>query len=321
MREARRFQARPLLATFASALVILASLISFYLSNATVQYRVALYEYEQYANPLSEGQLCRFLNAPVGPECDRAVEEELRGARQFLREVSELYPLGHVALDPVGVGGMVAGLMASLVGAVAVSAIAAAHVAGEWTYRTIRIIVAKDPRRARFVLARFGAVWAAGIGLLLAAWAVLALAGPLLRLAYEAPPPAGIDPGGYAIEQVLRAVVALGFFAAVGTALAVVIRNPLGTLGAMLAFIFLALIASAWRTTFRASPATWIGAWMGFLPERLWGDHVWVDQFPLVDPDPALRPDPAVALVALVATGGLALALAALHMRRADVGG
>ena len=253
--------------------------------------------------------------------CSSESLRDLANVTRHLREVSELYPLGHVGLDPIGVGGMVAGLMASLVGAIAVPAVAAAHVAGEWTHRTIRIVLAKDPRRTRFVLVRFVTVWAAGIGLLLTAWAALALAHPLLRLAYEAPPPAGIDPGAYAVEQSLRAVVALGFFAAVSTALAVVIRNPLGTLGAMLTFIFLALIASAWRTTFRASPATWIAAWMGFLPGRLWGDHVWVDRFPLVDPDPALRPNPTVALVALVVTGGLALALAVLHMRRTDVGG
>jgi hypothetical protein len=295
---------------------------SFYLSNAQTQFEVASANYNQIAQPPSLAELCEFLAAPVGPECDRARHEELGFAREFLHETSRLYPVASAAQDPVAVGGMVAGLMASLLGFVVVGGVAAAHTAGEWNHGTVKVVLARDPRRIRFVWRKFLTAWIAGTALLGIGWAGMAALTPVFRRLYEVPPgPSGFTAWGYTGGQLPRAVIVIGVVAALGTAAGVLLRGSLGAFGLVLGLLFVSLTGTAWRSTFKWSVGYWVAAWMRFRPETGWGDHVWVDRFPVINPDASFHPSPWVGLIGLTVTLGVAMMVASFRMVRSDVGG
>src|SRR5207244_1974249 len=118
--------------------------------------------------------------------------------------------VARAAQDPLGVGGVVAGLLTSLVGVLAVGWLAAAHVAGEWSRGTIASVLVAEPRRTRFVLAKFTTACLAGLGLLAFVWASMLALEPFFRRVYDTPPaPAGFEVNSYAAGQLLRATVVL----------------------------------------------------------------------------------------------------------------
>lgn len=320
--EMRKLARRATLATAVAWLLALTAVVAFYLANADTQYGIAVSAYEEVAHPPSPPELCRRLAQPVGPACDAAREEELRSARAFLAETSTLYPIAEAALDPVGVGGVVAGLASSTLGFLVVGGLAAAHVAGEWSAGTVKVLLARDPRRLRLVALKVASTWLAGVGLMLAGWACLALLSPMLRRTYQVPPGAPDVAGwGYPAEQMGRAVLVLGAVAAIGVAAGIVVRAPLGAFGVQVAALFAAVVSAAWHSTYRYGPGYFVAAWMGFRPETSWGDHLWVDRFPLVDPRPDMPLDAAYGAAGLVAVIVLALGVAAVRMVRSDVGG
>jgi ABC-type transport system involved in multi-copper enzyme maturation permease subunit len=324
---AQRADLQKLLGRGAIAVVVawfipLSALASFYSANAHSQLQIAETGYEQIANPSSEEELCQFLGEPVGVRCDERRREELGFARDFLKEVSVLYPLGRAAQDPLAVGGIVAGLMASLLGFVVVGGVAAAHVAGEWNHGTVKPLLARDPRRIRFVVSKFVTTWTAGIGLLAIGWAGMASLTPLFRQQYDVPPdPPGFSPGEYAGGQLVRAVIVIGVIAALGTAAGVLVRNPLGSFGLVLGIVFVSLAGAAWRSTFKVSVGYWVAAWMRFRPDTSWGDHLWVDRFPVINPDTSFHPDPWMGFAGLVFTIAVAVMIACYRMVRSEVGG
>lgn len=290
------------------------ALVSIHLANADGQYEIATTSYDFVANPESQEILCDFLAQPVGPKCDAARDEELQFSRRFLEETRELYPLASAALDPVGTGGVVAGYMASLIGVLVVAGIAGAHVGGEWGHGTIKQVLAVDPRRLRFFILKVLSVWIIGIVLLLAAWLSMALASVLLDRWYDVPPaPSRLDFAAFTAQQISRALLVIGVVSVLATTVAVFVRSAIGTLGATAGILVAAFIATASQSTFRLSPAYWIAAWMRYKPVTFWQDHVWVDRFPLVNPDASFVPNAPAALMGLV---GFLLVLGAVGAAR-----
>ena len=294
---------------------IAAVVTSFSLSHADVQYQIARDTYRQVAHPPSEASFCRSEGVPVGPRCDRARAQDLRAASDLFRETSAAYPVARAAQDPLGVGGVVAGLLASLVGVLVLGWLAVAHVAGEWSHGTISTVLVAEPRRVRLVLAKFVTAWLAGLGLLAFVWASMLALEPFFRRVYDTPPaPAGFDVTSYAVGQVLRAIVVLAAIAAVSTAAGVLLRRPLAASVALLGAVLVSLGAAASDSTFRFSPVSWVEAWMRFRPVTRWVDHVWVDGL-------SAHPSQAAAVVGLCLTTVAALAIAGIRITRSDVGG
>jgi ABC-type transport system involved in multi-copper enzyme maturation permease subunit len=292
---------------------IAAVVTSFSLSHADVQYQVARDAYRQAAHPPSEAWFCRSEGVPVGPRCDRARTQELRAASGLLRETSAAYPVARAAQDPLGVGGVVAGLLASLVGVLVLGWLTVAHVAGEWSRGTIATVLAAEPRRVRFVLAKFVTAWLAGLGLLAFVWAAMLALEPFFRRVYDTPPaPAGFDVSSYAAGQVLRAAVVLAAIAAVSTAAGVLLRRPFAAAVALAGAVFVSLSATAWDSTSRFSPASWVEAWMRFRPVTQWVDHVWVDGW-------SAHPSQASGVLGLCLATVAALAIAGIRITRSDV--
>jgi hypothetical protein len=301
-------------------ILCVSALVSLHLASADSQYEIATTSYNEVAHPESQKVLCDFLAQPIGPRCDAAREEELGFDSRFLEETRELYPLASAAMDPIGSGGVVAGFMASLIGALIVAGIGGAHVGGEWGHGTVKQMLAGDPRRLRFFFVKIASVWIAGIALLLAGWLTIALASVLFDRWYDVPPaPSGFDFVSFTEEQVARATLVIGVVAVLTTCVAVFVRSAIGTLGATAAVLVATLVATASASAFRLSPAYWVAAWMRYRPVTLWQDHLWVDRFPLVNPDPTLAPDQWTGLVSLVGFLILVGAIGAVRLVRSDV--
>jgi ABC-type transport system involved in multi-copper enzyme maturation permease subunit len=301
---------------------LIAAITSFSQSNAAQQLTIARYSYDQVANPDSIQELCDFLGEAVGPRCDAARRQELRFEERLLRDTTSQYELAAAMQSPLGVGGVAAGLVASLVGIVVLAAIGASHVAGEWTVGTIKPLLARDPRRSRFVLVKFLSVCICGVAVLVVVWSVLAALGPFFRHAYSVPPaPSSFNASTYTLGQVSRALVVIVAISALVTMASVTIRSPLGSFGLAIAIVVSGLVATGWQASFRFAPGYWIGAWMRFRADNAWADHVWVDRFPLINPRPGFEPDPAAGLIGLICLTAIGLVIALISMRVRDIGG
>lgn len=264
---------------------------------------------------------CEVFGLAPGAACERARGEFLSGRREARRLAEEARAL-HVRYveravlvrEPLGAAVLGVGMWASIPGAVAVGLLAAGHVAGEWSGRTVGIALAQDGRRVKFLAVKALSVWTgAGVLMLLTA-ALLAVAGPLVAL--TTPLDAGdVAAGNVPAElptQFGRALLVLAVFAAVGTFAAVLTRGPLGAVVLHLGVVITALATV--RPAGPFSPGTWVSAWMGY-PERPLLPRLWVE------PAVGGAPGPSTALVGLVVLAAGALAIAALRFRRVDVVG
>jgi ABC-type transport system involved in multi-copper enzyme maturation permease subunit len=289
---------------------------------ANLQVRILARDLERYEDPALRPGHCAASNLAEGPECDALLRGQVQALRDDLAAIQRRYRLARAAGDPVAAGGVAAGLAASVTGLAMLMVVAAGHVAGEWTQGTVKVILANDPRRTRFVLAKFAGVFATGLGLILATWAGLLAAGPLFRRMYPflPPLPRGFSAWSYTGSQIGRAAVVLAAFAALATLAAVVARNLLGTLGVASGLAGLLLGAGVSPVAAKASLGYWVASWMRFRPAGFLLDHVWPEGFPLLSPKP-VRAVPWIGFLGLTATILASLLLAALRMRAADVGG
>ena len=213
--------------------------------------------------------------------------------------------------DPIGVGALVSGHAASLLGALAVSVIAAVNVAGEWTTGTVGVILARDPRRVRFVIRRFLFVLFAGVAVVLAAWVMIALLGPLYRALYDVPAAAqGFST--VSARAFAKAVFILGMYSALGTLAGVIVRRPLGAFGLSGAFVAGTLLASRFEALCPGLPSCWVTTVMEYQREEAMARHVWISgSSAVVGPTLAWAAISGFAIACLVA--------AAWYMERTDV--
>jgi ABC-type transport system involved in multi-copper enzyme maturation permease subunit len=188
-------------------------------------------------------------------------------------------------LHPVAAGAEAAGLMASLPGALAIALLAGGHAGGEWSGRTLKNLLVQHGRRRRVLAAKLVSLWIAGVALVAACWAGLAVAGPVLVRVDHLPDPhqSLAAAASWAGSQVGRSLLVLAVFAAVGLLAAVLTRNTIGTTAATAgAFVVMLAVAAlpgggAW------TPATWVQGWMGFpageasitaLPSNFWSRFI-----------------------------------------------
>lgn len=262
---------------------------------------------------------CAEIGLPEGSQC----QQELRRAQQAAQEEMREYPrrverrlaVARALQHPLGDGTLVAGMLASMPGAMALLLLAAGHVGNEWSGRTIKQVLAQEGRRWRVLLAKLVSLWLAGVGLLLATWAVLALLslwfgqyelGPRLSMA------AAWNAAGL---QFARALLVLAAFAVVGVLAAVVTRNTLGSFVLAIAFVVGSLMAANYPATVRGTLSYWVAGWMGFRVGETVPFYLWPGSFPDAVPPPSHRAG-LYGLVGLVVVGGL---LAVARVARSDV--
>lgn len=246
--------------------------------------------------------------------CEDFLREERKVQEQYRLDTIERFPLVAAQQDALGVGGIAAGFVTTAPGAVAMMAMAAGYIGGEWNRRTMALLLARDPRRLRMVFLRFVVVWLMGLATLAITWIGLIAVLPLFRFLYHLPPPpGGVEFSTFALEQVLKAAGVLGVYAALGTAAAFIAKNAFSAFLAGAFVLALAVAVSPVAPWHRLSAAYLVGQWMGFAPANLLVDHLWVDAFP--------GPPPSDLMVGLgmIATIAVALALAAIIFRRTTV--
>lgn len=218
-------------------------------------------EADLHAQPPSASDL----GVPPGPKYDKALAEMYRDAHRQTQDALAQGVVVGATQHPAGALGLAARLMASTLGALVMFIIAGAHTGGEWTLRTLKDVLARDPRRYRFVLLKIGSLWAAGLWLVLCAWLGLVLMGLVTRHVWPLPQPSSQAATWlWAGRQVLRALPVLLLFATVGVCLSVLVRNPLGALFGGLILIVACGFASRFDAIERAVPVVWVGTWMRF---------------------------------------------------------
>lgn len=179
---------------------------------------------------------------------------------------------------PGAVGEVAIGMLASLPGVFLIALLAGTHVGGEWSGRTIRTVLTHDGRRLRVLAAKWVSLWIATAVIVLAAWVVLAVAGPLLASAYGLPAAgSGLFAGlGAPLAFGGRALLVLGVFTLIGVAGGVFTRNTVGTIAVVVGVVGALVIMGAVQSVAKLSPATWVQTWMHFtfngayLPTNFW---------------------------------------------------
>ncbi|MGY6018620.1 hypothetical protein [Streptomyces spinosirectus] len=278
---------------------------------------------EQYTRPVAVPG-CAELHLRPGPACS-GVQRAARGraARERAdRTATAVHTAGRLTVP--GAGSETAGLMASLPGALVVSLLAGGHVGGEWSGRTIKSLLTQCGRRRRVLAAKGASVWLAAVAVMVADWAALAAAGPLIARADHLPPAAApaLHTLTHSAGQSCRALLVLALFAAVGVLASVLTRSAVGTLGSCAA-VYVGLLATASLPGLgRWTPATWVQDWMGFgagqssitaLPDNFWSRFFTAS---------GSVPSHAVIGAEAAALGGIAALCAwgaAVRFRRSDV--
>lgn len=184
-------------------------------------------------------------------------------------------------LSPGAAGAEAVGMMASMPGAFLAAMLVGGHVGGEWTGRTLKNVVAHNGYRARVLGAKVVSTWLALVAVVAVCWAVLAASGPLICRVDGLPHATEAFSTGLAHSgtQFARALLVLGFFAALGLAAAVITRGTLGTIAGSIAAVVALLALGTLPGMGKWTPATWVEAWMGFtsgdravttLPDNFW---------------------------------------------------
>lgn len=278
----------------------------------------------EYIGNLRQGEVDMRLHPPTaselgvqpGPSYDAALAKEYRSMhRQTEEAIAHAVVVGSTQ-HPAGALGLAARLMASSLGALVILLLAGGHTGAEWTQRTIKDVLARDPRRYRFVLLKIASLWAAGVWLLITAWLGLILFGLVTRHLWPLPQPSPEAATWlWAARQVLRALPVLLLYATVGVCLSVLVRNPLGALLGGLILLVACGFASRFDLVERAVPVVWIGTWMRFradsAPQSYLLDHPFsANQSVLIGPVLSLA---AIALLIGVVT---AASIAVMQARR-----
>ncbi|MGH2717750.1 MAG: hypothetical protein ACRDJU_04115 [Actinomycetota bacterium] len=214
---------------------------------------------------------CGGAVSTLSPACVQEVTQAKEAAANDARQE-------HRQEMPGAVGEVAVGMLASLPGVFLIALIAGAHVGGEWSGRTIRTVLTHDGRRLRVLAAKWVSLWIGTVVTVLAAWVVLAVAGPLLAAAYGLPAAGqGLFAGlGASLAFLGRALLVLGVFTLVGVAAGLLTRSTVGTVAVVVGAIGALLIVGAVQGVAKLSPATWVQAWMHFsfngayLPTNFW---------------------------------------------------
>ena len=275
---------------------------------------------------------CASQNLDPGAQCDqlvaRANTEAQSAFQEFLKQEASQARLARALQEPLGAGYLAAGMMASLVGAVAMLLLAAGHVGNEWSGRTIKQVFVQEGRRWRVLLAKFLSLWMIGMLLLIVLWAALAALAPVFASSYHLGVP-GVSAGSalaISLHVAWRSLLVLAAFAALGTLSAAVTRNTLGAFFLGFAFVIASQFMAGYKVIGRWTLAQHVAGWMGFHPSDIVLNHLWRDDFSQIGDGSGFfikinprYPSHVLGLVGLLVTIGLCLALAWLRVERSDV--
>ena len=295
-------------------LTLAALALSFFMATMGQQTGAAQFKTakDNLALSLQRPTPCSFFGLKSGKRCDRARAQDLVDARNFVKQTIQDTRLGSASQQPLGAAGFAAGVMSSVPGAFLILLLAAFSLGGEWSGRTMKIMLLQDGRRARLLLAKLVVLWVASVWLLL--WTIIGQIayGQLFRRVFVLPPPPGLhDIWAYAGPRLLHAPLALLLFAALGLAMATLVRQPIGAFfgGALCLIVvnFLARFSGLHDWT----PAGWLASWMHFKREPLLFDHLWADKMPSAGEPRALH-----GLIALIAA---LVTIAIVDIRRRDI--
>jgi ABC-type transport system involved in multi-copper enzyme maturation permease subunit len=258
---------------------------------------------------------CRDMSLQPGPRCVRKLaalrKEYERAATLQLADVRT----AAATLGPAGIGAFAAGMMASLLGAVALLLLAGGHVGQEWSGRTIKQVLTQEGRRWRVLLAKAISLFAVGMALLLIVWLALAILSPILSAMY--PLHVGVRTGGAfarSLSELARASLVILTFAVLGVLSATITRNTLGAFFLGFAFVVASLILGGFREVARLTLGYWVAGWMRFGRPELLNSHIWKDSFA-----PLRNPGTTVGWVGLTGFIAVCAALSWLVFERSDI--
>jgi hypothetical protein len=190
-----------------------------------------------------------------------------------LVELRADFPAVGLQRAPLPLLGVAAGFAASLPGAITMLIVAAAFVSGDWDRGTAALILARDPDRARFVLAKHLVLLVGALALLPALWLMLVALTPLLNVLYQ-PQRIQADLNGavFSLDRAARSILVIAAFAGLGTTAGILIRSSLASLGATLAFLAFGIGSGrVWPVSF----GSWVAEWMRFDRDAFAGTHLW----------------------------------------------
>jgi hypothetical protein len=310
---------RPLLLWVAVALVGFLALTAWgQVRDAATQYQFSQLEQGQ---SVTIGQPnCADLGLPEGPQCEAAKQQQLAEMRQSMQaSLAQSALQGRRMQHPLAIGALVAGMLASMPGALVLLLLAAAHVGHEWSGHTIKQVLTQEGRRWRVLAAKLASLWLAGACLLLAAWAALALLTFVFRT-YEVGGSAMSTEAAWRLAgpPVGRSLLVLAAFVVVGVLASLVTRNTLGALFLGLAFVIASLVLGNYAAMTRGTLSYWVAGWMGFRVDVMGSPpvpYLWSGSFPQKIPHPSHQAG-LYGLGALLAVG---VTLALVRMVRSDV--
>ena len=314
--ELRKWRSPGVLATVATAVVLLFVLVGLGQAGDAGQWSIYTFGQTTLATPHAREVYCQTATSKA--QCDRLMAAEEQSNEDLRLEIIQDHPYGAETQHPIGAGGIVAGWMASLFGLILVAALAAWLVSTEWWYGTARVVLARTPHRWRYAAVKVVSVWGAAVATMLVLWASLAAAGPILRALYDvAPADPGVSHLAYAVGQTGRALPVLALYAVLATGVALLVRNLLGAFAVTTLGGLVGIASSAASRFLDLSPGFWIASWMHYRPSGSWTERRWPSLFPLGN---ALEPvplDAAVGLAGIVGTAvGGAIIVAIVFERR-----
>jgi ABC-type transport system involved in multi-copper enzyme maturation permease subunit len=234
-----------------------------------------------------------------------------------LKKQIETVQAASLEQNPLGVGTQAGGLLASLLGFFAIVLLAAAHVGGEWTGKTVRAVLTRQPHRLKFLAVKTLSVWLASLGLLAATWAILAVGAAYFRLASPLDPVAGGLPAVDGLIALGKSAAVLAVYSVLATGLAVIFRGVIGGIVAGAGFGVASLMLGyyyPWAAHHEF--VYWVTGYMGFDTVPMIGTGTyWLATFW----GTVQRPTFAGGLAGLGILLVLAAVAVALPFRRADI--
>ncbi|MGB9881115.1 MAG: hypothetical protein ACPLRM_10165 [Anaerolineae bacterium] len=218
--------------------------------------------------------------------------------------------LAHIASTqtPLGSLGVSSGLMCSGVGFLALLFLGAVHVAGEWQRKTIKEFYRGQGQALGFVLSKFVSLFLMGLVLVIFSWALLTLWGLVSKRVFPIPFALSLVETWHWVYPVLLGLpVVLFFYAALGTALGILVRDVAGVIvGGATGFLVLGWL-SRLEEVEPFSPPVWISTYM--LSARQTGGGVALLRSLCSDWSPALSTGQLSGGMAQGLLGGLSVAL------------
>jgi hypothetical protein len=307
---------RPLLWWVAVALVGFLALTAWgQVHDAATQYRFS----QQQPDQGVIGQpSCAELGLPEGQQCQAAKQQQLAEMRQSMQAFLAQSALqGRRMQHPLAIGTLVAGMLASVPGALVLLLLAAGHVGNEWSGHTIKQVLTQEGRRWRVLAAKLASLWLVAAGLLLLAWAALALLSFVFR-AYQVGGSALSTQAAWKLAGPLagRSLLVLAAFVVVGVLASLVTRNALSGLALGVAFVLGSLVLGNYAVMTRGTLSYWVAGWMGFRVEMTGPpQYVWAGSFPQQVPHPSQQ----AGLYGLAGLLVVGVTLALVRMVRSDV--